>query len=125
MNNGFVEKLIEELMTEKTKYQYVCIKTNDLIEIIEKKDFKNKIKQYSNKDILNIVCGNEFSELEKIFNIEKTFYEELVDNNVSINDIDIYIEKWKKSNSIKTIYEYLGMTNKQYEIYVEQGIIHI
>lgn len=110
----------------KTNYKFACIKTEDSIEIIEvKNDFDKKIKKYENTNIEKIVYGNSFMELENILNDDKTFYEKLIDNEIKIDDIDFYIENWKNGNSEKTIYEYLGLTDKQYEIYKKQGIIHI
>lgn len=111
---------------KKKDYKYVCIRTTELIEVIEiAKDFDSKIQKYTNEKPIKIVYGNSFSELESVLNNEKTFYEKLVDNEVSIDEIDSYIKAWRNSNSRNSIYEHLGLSYEQYEIYKKQGIIYI
>jgi hypothetical protein len=38
---------------------------------------------------------------------------------VDLSGIDGYIDKWHAGESIKPLYEYLGMTSEEYDLWVE------
>ena len=51
-----------------------------------------------------------------------TYVEALKAGLIDYEDIFLYIEKWHKSNFSGEIYEYLGITNKEYGVYLEEHI---
>lgn len=59
---------------------------------------------------------------KKVFKNNMNYVEAIQNGLIDYKDIIYYIEKWHQSNSIKTVYEYLGMTEEQYKIYVEEHI---
>lgn len=47
------------------------------------------------------------------------FIQKCISGEAIYHDIDDYIDMWHESDSELQIYEYLGMTSKEYEFYVE------
>ncbi len=49
----------------------------------------------------------------------KTFVEAYLDGEASLDDIDIYIEKWHKSYEDNELHEFLGLTLEEYACWFE------
>jgi hypothetical protein len=54
---------------------------------------------------------------------ERTFLNLYRTHQVTLDDIDEYVDKWHYSNSDKPLSEYLGMTWEEYAAYVQHNII--
>lgn len=46
------------------------------------------------------------------------FFERFLKNQVKVEDIHKYIDEWHDANTNEKVYEYLGMTEDQYEIFI-------
>lgn len=63
----------------------------------------------------------KMEELRK-YSFDKTFLERLKDNEVTIDDIDDYVEYWHSSkNPSKSLREYLGLTSLEYDRWAKEG----
>lgn len=51
------------------------------------------------------------------------FYELYKNKQITENEIDDYIEEWHNNDSEDTIYEYLGMTESEYALWIEDNIL--
>lgn len=49
----------------------------------------------------------------------KKYMDELLDGEAFLDEIDDYIDDWHNSDSDEKIYEYLGMTEEEYGLWVE------
>jgi hypothetical protein len=70
----------------------------------------------------NLGKGISIQQFESVYGeIPKvdTFYEAYNNNKVSLEDIDNYIEQWHEGSSKLPIYEYLGLSQDQYRLWVE------
>ena len=59
---------------------------------------------------------------KKAFRNDMSYVEAIQNGLIDYEDIIYYIEKWHQSNFQGEVYEYLGMTEEQYGIYVEEHI---
>lgn len=50
----------------------------------------------------------------------RTFVEKCLMGKAGMEDIELYVEKWHKSESDLTLPAYLGMSNKEYALWVEK-----
>lgn len=50
---------------------------------------------------------------------ESTFIELCVKGEESVDKINDYIEKWHDGNSDKSLFEFLGMTREEYQLWIE------
>lgn len=47
------------------------------------------------------------------------FIEECVNGKARISDVDDYVDLWHETKTDQSISEFLGMTNKEYELFVK------
>ncbi len=48
-----------------------------------------------------------------------TFFELYMQDKATIDDLDVFLEKWHNENDSRTINEFLGLTEKQYYSWCE------
>lgn len=54
---------------------------------------------------------------------KKTYMDELLDGEAFLEEIDDYIDEWHDSDTDQEIYEYLGMTEEEYGLWVEDDSV--
>ena len=55
----------------------------------------------------------------------KTFMELYAEKKVSINEIDDFIDRWHKSDEDIELYEFLGLSRKDYSVWISKGELNV
>ena len=53
------------------------------------------------------------------------FINDVINADAILDEIDDYIEKWHDSDTDCSVFEYLGMTEEEYFLWVENSILNI